>query len=214
MKKIQYSGKGITLVALVVTIVVLLILAAVSISTLTNNGIIRNAGKAKEETEIAEEKEVINSATTQAIGDNTLGNLVENELQEQLDNITDETVVSNAGEEIEVAFMDSKRYYVLNKDGNIIEERKIIEDKSPGDITEDQNGNNIDGDKPFEIWCIEDLVEWSQNYSTYLTADIKLCRTLNFKSNYSYTDGNVLSCNSVEELKDLLTNSAGSGFPP
>ena len=52
--------KGITLIALVVTIVVLLILAGVSISMLTGeNGIINKAQEAKVNTEIAEEKEAI-----------------------------------------------------------------------------------------------------------------------------------------------------------
>ena len=52
--------KGITLIALVITIIVLLILAGVSISMLTSeNGIITQAQNAKEETEIASEKEAI-----------------------------------------------------------------------------------------------------------------------------------------------------------
>ena len=57
------SNKGITLIALVVTIVVLLILAGVSISMLTGeNGIITQAQKAKEESEIGEEKEAVSIA--------------------------------------------------------------------------------------------------------------------------------------------------------
>ena len=54
--------KGITLIALVVTIVVLLILAAVSISMLTGeNGIISKALEAKEKIEEAtkEEEEIV-----------------------------------------------------------------------------------------------------------------------------------------------------------
>ena len=50
---------GITLIALVITIIILLILAGVTIATLTgDNGILKNAGKAKEETERAEEDEL------------------------------------------------------------------------------------------------------------------------------------------------------------
>lgn len=52
--------KGITLIALVITIIVLLILAGVSIATLTGeNGILTQADKAKTETTIGEEKEAI-----------------------------------------------------------------------------------------------------------------------------------------------------------
>ena len=51
------NQKGITLLVLVVTITILLILAGITIGTLTgDNGIIQNAGKAKKETEIANEK--------------------------------------------------------------------------------------------------------------------------------------------------------------
>ena len=51
-------NKGITLIALVITIIVLLILAAVSIATLTgDNGILNQAQRAKEETKIATDEE-------------------------------------------------------------------------------------------------------------------------------------------------------------
>lgn len=41
--------KGITLVALVITIIILLILAGISIASLSNTGLFKNAQKAKEE---------------------------------------------------------------------------------------------------------------------------------------------------------------------
>lgn len=56
MNKVKNS-KGITLIALVITIIVLLILAAVTISIVQNGGIISNAQKAKEEYTAAQEKE-------------------------------------------------------------------------------------------------------------------------------------------------------------
>ena len=60
---------GITLIALVITIIVLLILASVSIAMLTgDNGILTMASKAKEQTEIAEEKEQVQLAVTEARG--------------------------------------------------------------------------------------------------------------------------------------------------
>lgn len=51
-RKILKNSKGITLIALVITIIVLLILAAISIATLTGeNGILTQANKAKTETD-------------------------------------------------------------------------------------------------------------------------------------------------------------------
>ena len=53
MKKTFKNSKGITLVALVITIVILLILAGISISTLTNTGIFQKAKDAKQKSEDA-----------------------------------------------------------------------------------------------------------------------------------------------------------------
>lgn len=57
MKEILNKRKGITLVALVITIIILLILAGISILALTNQGLFKNAQKAKETTEEAQRKE-------------------------------------------------------------------------------------------------------------------------------------------------------------
>ena len=53
MKKILKNTKGITLVALVITIIILLILAGISISALTNTGIFQKAKDAKQKSENA-----------------------------------------------------------------------------------------------------------------------------------------------------------------
>ena len=226
MKLIEKNNKkGITLIALVITIIVLLILAGVSISMLTgDNGLIKNAGKSKEQAEIDSEKEIIETSTVEAMGKNKYGNITQNELQEQLDKITDsgKTEVSDNGEEFEVVFVESNRYYTVDKDGNIVEEGKIVIDKSPGDITKDENGNNLKGDEsePYEIWCIEDLCDFSNRINNKNTTDsyVILMQTLDFKSNRSYVNGKILteglisSCNSIEELKNSLTE--GEGFTP
>ena len=54
---IKRKNGGITLVALVITIVILLILAGISISTLTNTGIFQKAKDAKGASENAEKKQ-------------------------------------------------------------------------------------------------------------------------------------------------------------
>ena len=64
----QKLQTGITLIALIVTIIVLLILAGVTIATLTgDNGILTQANNAKERTEQAEEDEKANLAYTENI---------------------------------------------------------------------------------------------------------------------------------------------------
>lgn len=65
-KKSLKSSNGITLIALVVTIIVLLILAGISISMLSgNNSILQKAGEAKEKTERAT---IIENAQTDILG--------------------------------------------------------------------------------------------------------------------------------------------------
>ena len=215
------TQKGITLVALVVTIVVLLILASITIGAVTGeNGILRNANDAKEQTEIAEEKEIVDRATIQAMGNNKRGNIVEDELQEQLDKITGngKTETDDVGEEFEVAFIESKRYYTVDKDGTVTGPQEIVEDKSPGDITKDENGDDIEEGQPYEIWCIEDLCAFSNevnNGNSFSNKTIMLMSDLNFNSKYSYVNGNITvdgkipSCNSIEELKKVLTENEG-----
>lgn len=219
MQKIR-KEHGTTLLVLVITIIILLILAGITISAITgDNGIIGNAGQAKEETEIANEKEIVEKATVQAMGNNKYGNIEESELQKQLNKETKEgkTEVSDVRDEFEVVFNESKRYYLVDKDGNVEGVYEIIEDKHPGDITVGKDGETLDGnteETAYQIWCIEDLVEWSQNYRNYQNSHIELKRTLNFESRLSYVNGKMLNCNSIEELRELLTNTSGSGFTP
>lgn len=53
IKKLRNEKNGITLVALTITIIVLIILAGITLAGLTGeNGLIKNAGKAKEQAEI------------------------------------------------------------------------------------------------------------------------------------------------------------------
>ena len=60
MKKKYKNKKGITLVALVITVIVLLILATFSIQSLTNTGLFGKAKEAKEKYQISNEQEAIN----------------------------------------------------------------------------------------------------------------------------------------------------------
>ena len=58
------KDKGVTILALTITIIILLILAGITITLLTGeNGLIKNAGQAKKDTEISNEKEILERAT-------------------------------------------------------------------------------------------------------------------------------------------------------
>ena len=125
MKQISIKGreKGITLIALVITIIILLILAAVTIATLTgDNGILSNAVKAKEETEIANEKEQIGIASASSIADNEGGNLTKEDMENNLINRQgNDATVTDEGQNLRVVFNNSKREYLVNKESGNIE---------------------------------------------------------------------------------------------
>ena len=106
------NKRGITLIALAITIVVLLILAGISISMLTGeNGVITQAKISKEETEISEEKEAVQIAYTGAVGEK-MGSedITAEDVQKQLDiNGTKATASGN----IKVKFTKSGRTYKI-----------------------------------------------------------------------------------------------------
>ncbi len=84
---LKEAQKGITLIALVITIIVLLILAGVSIAMLTGqNGILTQANNAKNETELASAKEKVELAVIGAISQTRDGTLTVGKLRTELAN--------------------------------------------------------------------------------------------------------------------------------
>ena len=112
--------RGITLIALVITIIVLLILAGVSIAMLTGeNGILTQAQEAKKQTSIAEEKEQIalayNAVKAQEKGGTVTADKLDAELQKDGANAEDDA------KGIKVTFEESGREYIIDENGNITE---------------------------------------------------------------------------------------------
>ena len=116
---------GITLIALVITIVVLIILAGISISALTgNNGIINQTQNAEEQTEIADEKERIDLSTIGAVGKEPRGELKRNYFNNELTahigkEGKDYSLSESENAPFVVEYLESKRRYLVDEDGNI-----------------------------------------------------------------------------------------------
>ena len=175
-KMIRKSSIGITLIALVITIIVLLILSAISISMLTgDNSIIKNAIFAKENTKIAEEKEIIEKATIQAMGKNKYGNLKQSELENELNEIVgtgnikvliDNEIVSSENSEVNISdyvfedkndsdiiveFINTNHKYLVNTDGTVSEQISSNTEKN----TDWENINyEIRTDKNENQYCV------------------------------------------------------------
>ena len=129
------ESKGITLIALVITIIVLLILAGVTIATLAgDNGILKQADKAKTETTMGEEKEAIglayNGAKTEKLG----GVITAEDLNTQFTKNGTKATASGEGT-IKVNF-ETGRSYTLDAHGKIEEWIDIAKYVKVGDYVD------------------------------------------------------------------------------
>ena len=121
--------RGVTLVALVITIILLLILAGITISALSgDNGILKNATNAKDETEIAQGKEQLTTIYLEESLDNLGGNI---EIDEYLDYLENKGIPTREENSKSYAEVDGKIYEVAINNGNLSVE--YVED---GEITE------------------------------------------------------------------------------
>ncbi len=126
-EKSKRKNTGITLIALVITIVVLLILAGVSIATLTGeNGILTRAREAREETEDAKEEEVIKLAVVDALTAGE-GKLTTENLQKSIEN----QFGSDRKEKLKGTgpwtYEGERNYYRIKSNGEITPEKEPIE---------------------------------------------------------------------------------------
>ena len=132
MKEKLKNEKGITLIALVITIIVLLILAGVTIATLTGeNGILTKATEANLQTQIGEEKEAINLAMQALLIDkvdnpnNYQEGIINNtQLKNEMDKSMPkpkEITINEITKELTVKFDDSRnnRTYTVGQAGEI-----------------------------------------------------------------------------------------------
>ncbi len=156
-KYLKENRNGITLVALVVTIIVLLILAGVAIATLTgDNGILTRAQEARNKTDEAEEIEKIRLAMTEAqIGENGYQELDVTNFQEALNNQFEGEILqltdNKDGSFIINLDNMSKKYYA-DSTGQIISNENILEISTKEELKafrDDVNSGNT-----YEGWYI------------------------------------------------------------
>ena len=207
----------------ILNIIVLLILAAVSIATLTGeNGILSRANDAKEQTIIAEEKEEIAIAVMSIKGTRKVNNdelmITAQELEAELKNNTKKDIQVTGNGILTVEYKETKHVYEVDNEGNIKEPniKENVQDTTPGEFEGDGSQNN-----PYKLKSIEDLVGLSKKVNageTYSGKYFELDTDLDFNSNKSYVDatrsdmGDINHDGNTEELKKELTT--GRGFEP
>ncbi len=149
------EAKGITLIALVITIIVLLILAGVTIATLTgDNGILKKAGDAKTQTEQAKADENLKIAIAGSYG--TDGKLNLKDLKDNLENQEIDYDKNNTGFPLEVTVNGEKKK--IDANGNVtVKLESVADSKTKGTVfkdtttLEDTYGNQVKIPKGFKI---------------------------------------------------------------
>ena len=187
--------KGITLIALIVAIIVLLILAGITINMLTGkNGILNRASEAKKITGTAQEEELVNllamEVTTRTL--NSHDNLTQE--------ILDEAIKSQFGKNgAEGEIINDGYNLTVKKTGNIyqIKDGKVSKALHKEDLKKDENPGVLEkiGENTWQINSIEDLValsyEVNSGANSYDGKTVELGRDLWFTGEFdSYNNEN------------------------
>ena len=186
LKQRKKAERGITLIALVITIIVLLILAGVTIATLTgDNGILTKAGDAKTSTEIGDEKEKVELSAVGALAKDNGEEIKREYLNDELTSYigtegTDYTLSETAP--FVVKYLDSGRSYVIDENGNVSEYVNIAEYVKIGDLV-----NYTPDDKEED----EYYDKFGETYSGYANGNIGQDDTLKWRVLNINTDGTV-----------------------
>ena len=124
-KKILKSSNGITLIALVITIIMLLILAGISISMLAgDNGILQHATDSKEKTTVAGEKEQIQLEVLGSYEAN--GNLLIGTVNTNIKNhIRGVTTNEATNFPLKVTYTETGNTYIVDANGNVDKKKPV-----------------------------------------------------------------------------------------
>ena len=213
------KNNGITLIALIVTIIILIILAGISIGTLTgDNGIIKQAQTAKTETERSDIEEkinviVIDNSKEREMDKDKLISDFENKLPDGKEIVDSDNLIyiiyPEYSFEVDIETGDVKQTEI-----------ERVEDETPWELA----GSGTEED-PYLIESIEDLVAFSNsvnNGNDYRSKYIKLTTDLDFNLPFSYdnpktkvsekTNRIIEEDSNGTEIKEFLTS--GTGFNP
>ena len=195
MRKMLKNKNGITLIALVVTIVVLLILAGVTLNlVLDNNGIIQKSKEARSETIVADEKSKVEmaylSAALKKLGDTVTAE----ELQEELDSSVGagKTVVTTNGNgtlnvlfnatghnynvdegTVEKVEIDNTKMAMFDTGENVAKKMYALAPDGYMQYAYSINNLSIDGIKKYKgtpdltIMTEANIVSWTEGYNAY-----------------------------------------------
>lgn len=220
------NEKGVTLIALVMTVILMMILAGVVVTGIRGGGLFHHAARAKISTEEASKREGIMQSFVLAASMSKTGKVKAEDMQKALDDTFEKDYAEAIDSSGQLIVRIDDKFYELDKNGNVGQAITIEPITGAGDIT---RGNTCTGTQsnPYRIECIEDLVTFSANVNkgtTYSGKYVILTKDLDFNSIFSYNDYKakyeyVEENNSYEPnenaentIKELCTT--GQGFIP
>lgn len=192
--KERKKNQGITLISLVITIIVLLLLAGISITMLTSqNGILIQAQNANVKSKNATELERVNLAVSDANIETISENkeLTKEILQKAFDNEfgAGEAIISNKQSDGSfIATINDNEYIIDNNNTVAKNDIEKVNDVNPGEFSGEGTQTN-----PYLIESIEDIVNLATNVNNgenYKGKYFKLKQNLDFNSVKSYADAN------------------------
>ena len=218
--KEKQRNSGITLIALIITIIVLLILAGIVINlALGQNGIMVRGEEAGIEYDIAHEKEILGLALKDIQIQNGGSMIIPDEatLEKAMkDNSGMEGITAKKSSEklYIVTYPDSKRQYEVYADGTVQDAAPKVNDDTPGEIAKKD-------DSTYLIQSIEDLVILSNTVNagtdSYEGKTFEILTDLNFASINSYrnpeeNDFGDANGDGTEEATLIKEMTSGAGF--
>lgn len=192
--KERKKNQGITLISLVITIIVLLLLAGISITMLTSqNGILIQAQNANVKSKNATELERVNLAVSDANIEKISENkeLTKEILQKAFDNEfgAGEAIISDKQSDGSfIATINDNEYIIDNNNTVAKNDIEKVNDVNPGEFSGEGTQTN-----PYLIESIEDIVNLATNVNNgenYKGKYFKLKQNLDFNSVKSYADAN------------------------
>lgn len=136
---------GITLITLIITVIILVLVAGISISQLSGNGLIGKTMSAREQAEIQGEKETIQAAIVNAKSKNRYGKLTKDELQQELNSNGNTAEVTKSINGLIVSIKETGRFYEISRNGSVskVDEVPAYLDIANGSIEISNTGYKI-----------------------------------------------------------------------
>lgn len=225
------KNRGITLVVLIVTIVVMLILLSVGTKVALDGKLFGSAQKAVGDTnnKIGEQEYRVNGLMGELddVQDSQSRNSEYRKIKDIVNKLGDSITKDKLKDELDKAFGEGKTEIIETDEGYTIlvkETEHEFEVDKDGNVTANDNlklaGGDMPGEgteeNPFKIYCIEDLILFSNNVNNGTTYDgkfVTLENDLNFNSFHSYNDYSTI----VDEATGMTlieSMTSNTGFTP